>query len=61
LRTIAGAVIASSSRCTRGRTRCGVRRRRGRAVVLCARESEEMRPLRIVELERTRERLEHGL
>jgi hypothetical protein len=43
-----GSQLRRRSRTTRGRR-------------LRAREIEEMRPLRLVELQRTRERLEHGL
>ena len=63
LRTKAGTpAIASSMCCTVGRIRCCARRRSGGADVLRrAREVEQVRALGVVELQRPRERLEHGL
>ena len=62
-RTNAGApVIASSRRCTLGRTRCGAGRRRVRDVVCDrTRKVEEVGSFGVVQLQRAGERLEHQL
>jgi hypothetical protein len=62
LRTIAGAVIESSSRCTPGRIRCGERAAPGtRGRVLRSSKIEEVCALGFVEPQRSGERLQHGL
>ena len=54
--------MASRMRCTLGRTRCLVGRRRARGRrVRGAGEVEEVGAFGVVELQRTGERLEHGL
>jgi hypothetical protein len=62
LRTTAGSVVMASSMCWMlGRMRCWARRRRRGADARGAGEVEEMGALDVVELERSRERVQDRL